>query len=94
MDDCSALRASLDRQARRMQETESAQQSRCSTDTAQECADLTTTAQSESNLYRTLQERYRQCRQGTWRNYSSTGQAGMSSPLPLLDPLQMDLDDH
>lgn len=94
MDDCSALRASLDRQARRMQEAESARQSKCSTGAAQECVDLTTTSQSESNLYRSLEERYRQCRLGAWRNYSSTGPAGMSSPLPLFDPLQMDLDDH
>jgi hypothetical protein len=62
-DDCSGLRRMMEQQAQRMQAAEAEQQSACSTAAGQACSDLTTAVQSEGNLYRTLQDRYRMCRQ-------------------------------
>jgi hypothetical protein len=61
LDDCSGLRAAMERQARRMQVAEAALPNACSSAFTQECTDLTNTAQSEASLYQTLQQKLNQC---------------------------------
>lgn len=61
LDDCNGFRLALDQQARRMQAADSSQRSACSAGATQDCSELTGKMQSESNLYRSLQDRYRQC---------------------------------
>jgi hypothetical protein len=61
LDDCSGLRAAMERQARRMQAAAAARQNACSGAFTQECADLTNTAQSEASLYQALQQKLSQC---------------------------------
>ncbi len=60
LDDCSALRMMMERQAQQAQETEAARQSACSTD-PQQCSASTRSAESEASLYRDLQARYQAC---------------------------------
>jgi hypothetical protein len=65
LDDCSALRMMMERQAQRRQETEAARQGACSTD-PQQCSASTSSAESEASLYRNLQASYQACqRRGT-----------------------------
>jgi hypothetical protein len=61
VDACSGLRATLARQAHRMQAAESARQDACATGATQECSELSREAQSEASFYRALQEKLRQC---------------------------------
>lgn len=87
LDDCNGFRLALDQQAQRMQAVDSSQQSACSAGATQDCSELTEKMQSETNLYRSLQERYRQCQ---LRSYSafpngSYGYAGQW-PARLFDP--------
>jgi len=79
LDDCSGLRLALDQQAQRMQAADSGQRGACSQGATQECSELTGKAQSEASLYRSLQERYRQCQ---LRSYSAFpyGSFGYGSP--------------
>jgi hypothetical protein len=60
LDDCSALRMMMERQAQHAQETEAARQNACSTD-PQQCSASTSSADSEASLYRNLQARYQTC---------------------------------
>jgi hypothetical protein len=60
LDDCSALRVMMERQAQHAQETEAARQNACSTD-PQQCSASTSSADSEASLYRNLQARYQTC---------------------------------
>jgi hypothetical protein len=85
----SASRFALDQQLQQVRAAESARDSACSAGASQECSDLSLKANSGSNLYRSLSERYRQCRQGQWQNYPMT-------PLPnsTSDPMLTGLDDH
>lgn len=89
LEDCSASRFALDQQLQHLRAAESARDSACSAGTPQECSDLSLKANSESSLYRSLSERYKQCRQGQWQNYPMT-------PLPnsTSDPMLTGLDDH
>lgn len=93
LDDCSGLRRMMEQQALRMQAAEAEQQSACSTAGRQDCSDLTSAAQSEGNLYRTLQDRYRMCRQRSLGAFPFTafGFSGYSAGL-LLGSLDMELD--
>jgi hypothetical protein len=68
LDDCNGFRLALDQQAQRMQAADSSQQRACSAGATQDCSELTGKMQSETNLYRSLQERYRQCQ---LRSYSA-----------------------
>ena len=79
LDDCSGLRAALARQEQRAQAADSSRQSACAAATSQDCSKMTRDAQSEADLYRTLQNKYRVCRQqshaanpfstlGSWRD--------------------------
>jgi hypothetical protein len=54
----------LEQQARRRDAAESARQSACANAVSQECTAATNALQSEDNLYKKLQERYRQCQMG------------------------------
>lgn len=92
LDDCAGLRNALQQQAQRMQSSELERQNACATGQTQGCADSTNAAQSESGLYRTLQDRYRQCTQRSMtaypiRSFAIPGySAGMMS-----EPLEMGL---
>ena len=61
LDDCSGLRATLHRQAQRLQAATAAQQGACGFSQTQECSESTANLQSEDSLYRKLQERYQRC---------------------------------
>jgi hypothetical protein len=76
LDDCSGLRMAMERQAQRMQEADSDQQSSCSNPTSQECSDRGRMAQSEANLYRTLQARYQACQR---RSLTASPVSGLGS---------------
>jgi hypothetical protein len=60
LDDCSAIRMMMERQAQRMQTAEADRQGMCSTD-PQQCSTSTGSAESEASLYRDLQARYLAC---------------------------------
>lgn len=89
LDDCSALRTMVERQAHRMQAAESIRQSACAAAGSSECSEATASWQSEQNLYRSLQQRYQQCRVQSGHtlsgNYSTQGHG-----LNLFDPLRFD----
>lgn len=81
-DDCSALRQTLQQQAQRLHDAESAQQSACATGTSQACSDSATASQNEGDRYRALQEQYRMCRQRAVSTSPFSGRAsGASSQL-------------
>jgi hypothetical protein len=60
LDECSALRVMMERQAQRMQTAEADRQGACFTD-PQQCSASTGSAESEASLYRDLQARYLAC---------------------------------
>jgi hypothetical protein len=60
LDDCSAIRMMMERQAQRMQTAEADRQGACSTDPLQ-CSASTGSADGEASLYRNLQARYQTC---------------------------------
>ena len=93
LDDCSGPRRMMEQQAQRMQAAEAARQSACSNAARQDCSDLTGAAQSEGNLYRTLQDRYRMCRQRSLGAFpfAAFGFSGYSAGL-LFGSLEMELD--
>jgi len=78
LDDCNGLRLALDQQAQRMQAADSAQQAACLPGATQDCSEWTGKAQSEASLYRSLQERYRQCQLRSYDafSYGRYGNAG------------------
>ena len=73
MGDCSSLRLLMERQAQSMQVAESARQGACFAGNTQECATSDSAVQSEADLYKALQERYRQCLQMSQNAYSFSG---------------------
>ena len=78
-------------QAQRTQSAESERQNSCAAGQTQSCTDLTNAAQSESGLYRTLQERYRMCMQGSMAGYPfGFGFRGYSAGLSF-EPMHMEL---
>jgi hypothetical protein len=91
LSDCVAERMAMERQARNLQDAESAQHAACSSGTPQECSDMTATSQSENNLYRELQRRYNDCRQRSLTAYPYGRSAfGSYSGWSLTDPLTLD----
>ena len=80
VDDCSGLRAVMERQARRMQVAEAARQSACSSVFTQQCTDLAGKAESEANLYGALQQKFNQCMER-----SRHGQSNRSNLFPSHD---------
>ena len=87
VDDCGALRMMMERQRQAMETAESARIARCATGWVNQCMESSQRAGSEADLYTSLSERYRQCRQGsfgTFRGFSTFGfSTGLSS-----DPLR------
>jgi hypothetical protein len=82
----------MERQARRMQAAESAQQSACASGSGQDCPNLTGAMQSEANLYRTLQDSYQTCLRRSHAAYPFTGFGFSSDSSGLLfDPLEFDV---
>lgn len=73
LDDCSALRRSMEQQQARMRAAESAKQNACSSGSAQECSDASSAFSSEENLYQSFQARYQQCQQRSLRGYLFPG---------------------
>jgi hypothetical protein len=71
VDDCSGLRAVMERQARRMQVAEAARQNACSSIFTQQCTDLASKAESEVNLYGALQQKFSQCMERSRRSQSN-----------------------
>ena len=73
LDNCSGLRLAMEHQAQRMQAAQASQQQACADSTqvapTQECSALSRTAQSEASLYRSWQERYNRCQQGSRTAY-------------------------
>jgi hypothetical protein len=61
LDDCSGLRAALQRQTRRLEAAAAARQNACSFGATQECADLASQVDSEASLYGALQQKLNQC---------------------------------
>ena len=91
LDDCAGLRMTMLQQAQRTQSAESERQNSCAAGQTQSCTDLTNAAQSESGLYRTLQERYRMCMQGSMAGYPfGFGFRGYSAGLSF-EPMHMEL---
>jgi len=70
LDDCSSARLSMERQLRLMDAAESARQNACASGPTEMCTGLTSRAESEASLYRTFQDKYRQCRQRSGLPYS------------------------
>jgi len=91
LDDCSALRRSVEQQQTRMRTAESARQNACSSGSAQECSDASSAFSSEENLYRTFQARYQQCQQHSLRGYLFPGhnRSGFGAGL-MFDPMGVD----
>jgi hypothetical protein len=71
VDDCSGLRAVMERQARRMQVAEAARQNACSSIFTLQCTDLAGKAESEVNLYGALQQKFNQCMERSRRSSSN-----------------------
>lgn len=91
LDDCSALRRSMEQQQARMRSAESARQNACSSGSAQACSDASSAFSSEENLYRTFQARYQQCQQRSLRGYLFPGHnlSGFEPGL-IFDPIGVD----
>ena len=66
----------MERQAQRMQAAESIQRSACATGPSQECSETANSWSSEQNLYRSLQQRYQQCRMQTGHSFPLRSSAG------------------
>lgn len=66
IDNCSALRMQMERQAQRMQAAQSARQNACAQGLSQACSDAATSFRSEEGFYQSLQHRYRQCLGGAY----------------------------
>jgi hypothetical protein len=78
LDDCSGLRAAMERQRQRFQAAAATRQNACSFGATQECTDLATQADSEANLYGVLQQKLNQC-----LARSRGRQANGNNPTPL-----------
>jgi hypothetical protein len=61
LDDCSGLRAALQRQSRRLEAAAAARQNACSFGATQECTGLAGQVDSEASLYGALQQKLNQC---------------------------------
>jgi hypothetical protein len=68
VEDCSGLRAAMERQALRMQAAEAARQNACSSIFTEQCTDLAGKAQSEVSLYGALQQKFNQCMEHSGRS--------------------------
>ena len=92
-DDCSGLYQAMEQQSQRMQTAQTEQQNACSAGPSQNCSDMAITAQNEDTRYRSLQERYRMCRQRALSSYPFGRNASWTSSRGLLlDPLEMRMD--
>lgn len=69
LDDCFALRNSLQRQIQRAQAAESVRRSACANGPGQECSAAASSWQSEENMRQNLLARYRQCQAHSARSY-------------------------
>jgi len=91
LNDCIGARLAMERQLRLMDAAESARQNACASGPTEMCTGLTSRAESEASLYRTFQERYRQCRQRAGLPYSFNGHAFPNYSQGLrFDPLNID----
>lgn len=70
LDDCSGLRAAMERQAQRMQAAEQARQNACSGAVTQECTNMTSWTQQETSRYQILQRRFNQCQARSQRSHT------------------------
>ena len=87
VDDCSGLRAALQRQIRRMEAAEAARRAECINGNTPECSDLTGKSQSEASFYQKLQERYARCRNVSPRAWSFSGGPSATHPFDdVMDP--------
>jgi hypothetical protein len=73
LDSCAGLRATMEQQARRIEEAETSRASACGGGLTALCSDLTARAQSEESLYQAFQQRYREC---LGKNFSSSRNSG------------------
>lgn len=69
LDNCFALRNSVQRQVQRVQAAESIRRSACANGAAQECSAATSSWQSEENMRRSLLARYQKCQMQSSRSY-------------------------
>jgi hypothetical protein len=90
LDDCSGLRSMMERQAQRMQAAESIQRSACAAGPSQECAETSSSFAGEQNLYRSLQQRYQQCRMQTGHSFPLRSFAGPNGSGQFFDPSRFD----
>ena len=90
LDDCSGLRSMMERQAQRMQAAESIQRSGCVAGPSQECAETSSSFAGEENLYRSLQQRYQQCRMQTGHSFPLRSFAGPNGAGQFFDPSRFD----
>ena len=80
----------MERQAQRMQAAESIQRSACAAGPSQECSETSNSWSSEQNLYRSLQQRYQQCRMQTGHSFPLRSFAGPNASGQFFDPLRFD----
>ena len=93
LDDCAALRMTMQRQEQRMRAAESQQQSACAAGSSQFCLDSTSAVQSEAGLYQALQARYQRCMQHSIGTYPFVGFGYGGYPTGLLfEPLELQFD--
>ena len=70
LDNCFALRNTLQRQIQRVQAAESIRRSACANGAGPECSEATSSWQSEENLRQSLLARYQQCQVQSTASYS------------------------
>jgi hypothetical protein len=90
--DCSAQRIAMQQQARRMRESQAAEQSACAGGAEQDCSAMTSTALSEASLYRTMRDRYRSCLQGAFSINPFGHSSGSGVSVLMFDPMGLELD--
>ena len=71
LNDCEGLRQQLEQQAQKMQAAREVERNACAGVSQQECSSSMGTRQNEESFYNELQNRYRTCRQQSFRRASS-----------------------
>jgi len=91
-DPCADLRVAFARQENRLRAAQSEQHDLCEGAVSQACSDATAALQKEESDYRTLQERYGQCRLRGTSNSSLPGTFVGRDPGLLFDPMRIELE--
>lgn len=92
LDNCFALRNSLQRQTQRVQAAESIRRSACANGPAQECSQATSTWQSEENMRQNMLARYQRCQMQYSHSYSGRYDPLAFDSTPWLDSLRFNAD--